>query len=360
MLEARIFTRLDEAAELETAWRALAAGAQTGGAFQGPAFALTWWKHFGGDGNVLLAACFDGDALVGAAPLYRANDRGVRVLQVVGDRHCGDPAWLIGPDRDAEPVCAAILDALGAERWDALRFYGFKDPALSGPLAASAASAGLVPMERSMGGSYFIDLSGCDEAVLAGFSSKLKNTLKKRRRKAEKKGALAFEAKSTMSPDEFRAVLAVERDSWKSEAEFRLNREQAFFGDAFARLSESGELRFSRLLLDDVLAAYLVSLHSARGRVLAYETAYAQACKDASPGSLIHFEEIKALAGLGAAEIDFLGGGEGYKAQWTQTTRPVRELVLLRPGPRARWYGRGYYGLKWWWKERRLRRAAAR
>ena len=349
-LRCRVLSNRSEIRDIEDRWSSLCADSQSGGPFQSPAWCATWWDHFGNASNTpIVVTCEEGADLVGVAPLYRNTERGVRFLQIVGDAESADISWLIRSGVDCEDVVAAMLVALYGSPvpWDAVKLFHIQSGPLRDALLAVARRCKFVPLRRTMGHSKYLDVSKGAEAAGSGVSSKLKNTIKKRRRKAAKMGELKFSTQASISDAEFEMILDVEKKSWKSEAGFRLNTKQDFFREVFRRLGESGQLRYSRLQLNDELVTYLISLLSSDGRVLAYETAYDRSYADISPGTLVHFEEILSLSAGPERELDFLGGGEVYKSEWTNTERPVHELVLARRSLRGILYAWPYVVLKW-------------
>jgi ribosomal protein S18 acetylase RimI-like enzyme len=90
-----------------------------------PAWADAWWATLGGEGELMIVACRDGEELVGVAPLYLTPPRGgalrARELRAIGGGvvvGCG--AILARAGREAE-VRAAVAETIGAEKsWDVL------------------------------------------------------------------------------------------------------------------------------------------------------------------------------------------------------------------------------------------------
>ena len=277
----------------------------------------------------------------------------------MGDRFGAEGALVVDPAAGPAVVRALLGAVFEHVRCDALRLYGVREGPLLAWLIEAAEELGARRARRGMGAAHFVDLSGGYEAVVAGLSSRMKNTLRKKRKRAEARGGLVFTCHERFDPALFGEVLAVERASWKGEGAPRLNARRAFFEDVFRELGDAGALRVGALRQAGALAAYLICLRGPGGRVMAYETAYDRGLGDLSPGTLLHDAMLRALAAEGCREIDFLGGDEVYKADWTtRPPRPVFEVALFRPSFRGR-MAAAYYRVKWAAKRRLAPRAAS-
>ncbi|HEX2571256.1 MAG TPA: GNAT family N-acetyltransferase [Polyangia bacterium] len=89
-----------------------------------PAWVEAWWRSLGGDGELLVVLCREGE-LRGVAPFYVRPPRGgalrVRELGLLGDGVVGASAALLARPEDEPAVAAAVAGALEAERgWDLL------------------------------------------------------------------------------------------------------------------------------------------------------------------------------------------------------------------------------------------------
>lgn len=355
MLTCRIVSQLSDATAYIDRWDLLARHCQSGGPFQGPAWCLTWWKHLGKNAiSCFLLICEQDTDLVAVAPLYLVKEHGLRFLQVMGDTEQADVSWMIGSNVDIESALDAMLARLcqSTYGWDGIKVYHIESAVMMESLRRVARKNGLRALIRKMGDSRYIDFRAGADAVLEGMSSKLRNTIKKGQRKAAQIGRLTFQVSNNMCSSDFADILYIEENSWKRQADFRLNRKREFYEEAFHALAQSGELRVSLLRIDTLPIAYLVSLKDSTGRVMAYETAFHREYGKISAGSLLHYEEIRSLAGETVHEFDFLGGSENYKSEWTNNQRPVYEIVLLRSRLYPFLYGIPYTKLKWFIKER--------
>jgi CelD/BcsL family acetyltransferase involved in cellulose biosynthesis len=102
---------------------------------------------------------------------------------------------------------------------------------------------------------------------------------------------------------------------------------QRFHRDAARRLLAAGLLRMYALRLEGRTAAVFHGF-AARGRTYYYLAGFDPAFERFSPGTLAVGHAIQEAAREGAAEFDFLRGGEAYKYRWGARDRPCYSVRL--------------------------------
>jgi ribosomal protein S18 acetylase RimI-like enzyme len=112
-------------AGLNPAWGALWAASATRPVTLHPAWIEAWWSCLGGEGELVIVACHEGDALVGLAPFYLAPPRGVplrgRELKLIGDRVVGARRAVLVRAGEEPAVLDEAVSALSSEHgWDVL------------------------------------------------------------------------------------------------------------------------------------------------------------------------------------------------------------------------------------------------
>jgi CelD/BcsL family acetyltransferase involved in cellulose biosynthesis len=119
-VRAEVLDRLTPA--LLDPWERLFAADPDATPFSSPAWGQAWLEHWGRDAVPRLVAVYDGDRVVGLAPLALHRHGPVRLLRVLGE----DPSdhWnVLAAERELrEPVTRAVGQALAGARetWDAL------------------------------------------------------------------------------------------------------------------------------------------------------------------------------------------------------------------------------------------------
>lgn len=177
--------------ELRGAWDELA---QTlGRPYAAPGWMLAWWRHAAPAGARLgVAAAWDGDELVGLAPLWRERRAGVQWLRPLAApvSHRSEPLAAPGREGDVAPVMAAAL-AGARPAPDAVAFEAL--PAGSpwpGLLAAEWPGPGRARLEREREVTApHVTLDGGYDAWLAAKSSNFRSQVRRLRRKLEAQGA---------------------------------------------------------------------------------------------------------------------------------------------------------------------------
>ncbi len=110
---------------LDPAWGALWAASATRPVTLHPAWVGAWWETLGGEGELVVVTCRDGDSLVGVAPFYLAPPRGgamrARELKLMGDRVVGARRAVLVRAGEEPAVLDEAVAALAREPgWDVL------------------------------------------------------------------------------------------------------------------------------------------------------------------------------------------------------------------------------------------------
>ena len=102
-------------------------------------------------------------------------------------------------------------------------------------------------------------------------------------------------------------------------------------GDFAAR--GSVDLRIGRM--DGEPAAYQINFDF-DGKIWIYNNAFDRAFASLSPGTILMKRAFEDTFNEGREECDFLRGEEPYKAEWTEKSREVIQLVIRRGSLRSR------------------------
>jgi CelD/BcsL family acetyltransferase involved in cellulose biosynthesis len=108
--------------EIEAGWRNLEAEGHVPTVFQTFDWMECWWKHLGHRGKALLVGIYDGDEIIGIAPLYRYTMRvkGIPIFRMLGVMGAGESdynAFVLKKNRELD-VCLVLLDYLKKIKWD--------------------------------------------------------------------------------------------------------------------------------------------------------------------------------------------------------------------------------------------------
>lgn len=170
------------------------------------------------------------------------------------------------------------------------------------------------------------------EAYLAARPGALRQTIRRKLRRAERDPALGFTL--ARRPDEVAPALAayqeVYRASWKPPEPY-----PAFTPACLAEAAASGVLRLGVLRrADQPLAAqyWILEPCPGEGKVATLlKLAHDETARSLSPGTVLTAWMIRTLLAEGVAALDFGRGDDPYKQLWATGRRQRRGLVLAQP-----------------------------
>lgn len=240
---------------------------------------------------------------------------------------------LVRPDLNEQEISAGLHQlcaqiASTRPRWHGLRLTPLTegDPTLIA-FAQALKNSGFQPFFLRRWENWFAtteNVSGKD--YLAQRPATLRNTIERRTRKAERKGALSFRRFGIDDDlaDGVEAFEAVYDESWK-EAEPN----RAFIPALAEACRSRGALRLGVLYLDEApIAAQLWIVED--GQATIYKLAHDQRHDALSPGSILSAKmSAWVLDDDQANEIDFGMGDEAYKRSWTPEMRHRLTLIAF-------------------------------
>ena len=287
---------------------------------------------------MVLVAVRRGGRLRGVLPLVEERVRlgGVPVLRLRGAANVHSCRFdLVHGRGDAGATGAAAWRALRAERWDALEL---RDVPLGGAalgfVEAARADGYPAGFRESMRTPYVPLAAGTRPAV----DAKFRGNLRRRRRKLEAKGHVAWRRSGEAEAPLLSAFLALERAGWKGRTGTAIaldERTRAFYGRLAAEAAGRGALALHALELDGTPVAVHFGLEH-RGRYFLPKPAYDETHRECSPGQLLVEEVLRDAAARGLHEFDFLGPWMDWKGEWTRHVRPHGFVHVYGKGPAGR------------------------
>ena len=352
---------VNQASELERRrddWEALLGRSGTNQVTQAPFWLLTWWRIFGPlDGRRLVAALFfDGDRLVGLAPLLVRAHRYHRVLafrrlelvatgEPEADEIVSEYLGLVIERGYEDAVVSAFADALAAGRlgaWDELVLSLMDDEAPASALLEPAlARRGLEVTAVRRGTAPYIKLPRDWNGYLAALSGSGRYMVKRSLKEFDKwaGGKARFDQVTTAADLERgqRVLVQLHEARWKAAGQDGVFASQSFrsFHDGILRdLLARGALDLRWLSVGDQPVAVSYSLVW-NNRVQFYQGGRTtEVPKGIRPGIVLHAHAIQAAIAAGRQEYDFLSGASQYKMQMATDTRSLLQVRATRPGYR--------------------------
>jgi len=345
---AQIFQSWDLPATIRAEWEQAAQAYGDRGIFLSPGWLQTWWDVFGKTGHLFIAVLHCGERLKGIFPCWVRNDG---VLCGLANEVYFD---FLLDDLDRETTVDRFMELLRqtglakAHLPSLSRLYG------NGATLLKSLRNTHFPFWTwafSFGAIVDVSCSTWDE-VESSFQSKLRNNLKKGRRKAEKEGQLTFEEVRDRATVEtmLDELFAVEGSGWKAKEGTAISQSDEKL-EWYRRISlwaaEQGSLRIYLLRLNGQLIAFDLALESG-STIFALKTGYDENIATRfSAGNLMRNEVLKALwARPDIAHYDFLGETYPWKLEWTQVTGESIDIFVYPKNVRG-WTG---YILNYGWK----------
>ena len=329
---------LAELAAVRGPWQALAEASAHDTPYVLPAFLLPWIRRLqadaGGHTECRFLAAWDGDSLVGLAPVVQ---REVRRAGLVLLRLRGFPEAAPTPPCDllvrggADGVVEAFLAHwLGQHDWDVLDLPTVPaESAAVGRLVGLAHAAGLRATRTPVLKTYAVPVQGTWDDFHASRSKKTRQNLRRGLRYFEQLGATRFAAyPGELGRDQALAHVAqVVARSWKDHAK-GAGGWNAFLRDVMAEFDQTGHLRLHFLLLDGQAVAYLMDVPF-KNAWYAIHNAYDLRYPLGNAGQLMLAHAIALAHHSGAERYDFTGNKD-YLQRWTQTTRSFEHVRIDR------------------------------
>lgn len=318
--------RLGTLADLQAhrdAWSALASGAPVA---HKPAYVEAAWNSGLCAGDLLILMAYQGDQLVAVWPLYTSRKMSCTTVRHVGNGGREEYAGpLLAPDMDPEPILAALWDAARREG-DLIELYNLD---ADGPADRFFRQ---VPASGRIVGAIVCPITHMNGVVWdAWFATKSKNfrsDLKRKRKRLESAGALAFRRVPAADAEPFaRWCVEVKRlwlDAHKiGESWLRPDEIISFYGGLMDR--DAGVEGFALELDGQVIAGVICLLGG--GICEYYLTVYDERFRDGSPGNLL-IEDLSKWCAQRGLDLDFRFPSYDYKERWSDGHRTVNTIVL--------------------------------
>lgn len=339
----RLETITDRAAlaDLAQPWDALVLSAPGGSPVLSHDFILSWLETYGRRAKLHVTTVWDGDALVGLAPLHEKPTphgalAGLRELRFIGGSDVNSLYldFLVAPGREHD-VLPRLLEGVHASPWCRLRLERLRADACVLPhlqtLCCGRAArrddltdlpCAILPLPDTMAELE----AGMDYAFIASFKRKLKRRMKK------------FQSVRMVDaiPEQEIAVdlehlFRVHTDRWRLKGrggEFQLERKKDFYHRLLPRWQAKGWLVFNKLLLNE--EPHVLGF----GALFQGEFYYMQVgCSPLgleSRAGMLHLHRlVESLLGK-ASRLHFMEGDERYKFLWGAQPHAVRNIHLWR------------------------------
>ena len=301
----------DSLGELAPAWDALVDGSP-----RATPFLCSWWLEAVAAGTPTFVLVFDGDELLGGAPLVEDRRRGVRRyrLATAGSEH--------GLDLVAAPGRTdAIADAVGA--W--LNRPGNRIVDLSGVRADNALASCAPSTARvdTLETAPWFDVPPTFEDYLASRRKKFRQEIRRTARRFDEMGA-RYRVLDTDETEQAIATLERLHDQrWDRRSLFRVYFSQ--FEAAALAGAARGEVRFHEVEVEGEVIASLATIEH-RGTCYFFQVGRNPEPRWSNVGTVLYARVVERACSEGFRNIDLCYGESPSKLLWADHREPVARV----------------------------------
>jgi CelD/BcsL family acetyltransferase involved in cellulose biosynthesis len=308
-------------------WRDLLTDAVFATPFQTPAWAKTWWWHFGKGKRPYWIAFHHGDDLVGLYPMYRTSYPW-RALRPIG---CGQSDYLHPLARKGyqQSVNAYFISHLAEVRdVDLVDIQQLRE-------GSSPAAGDFEPEVQAQ--CLVLELPSDYEQYLGGLSKSLRYDCKRLGKEPFTNGAAKLvDVCSDTTAAAVDSFFELHEKRWKSRWQpgaFATKRLKAFHREVVSALACDGHLRMTLLESEGSAVGVIYGMEVGTTRFF-YQCGFDPSAKALSPGTLLVADAIRKAIDEGCTHFDFMRGDEAYKRRWNpqQSHRNLRYILPLNSG----------------------------
>jgi CelD/BcsL family acetyltransferase involved in cellulose biosynthesis len=294
-----------------------------------------WWRHYQDEGDLRTYVVRRDGVLVGALPLFLRQRRRLRVLEFIGGE-ASALADLLLAEGAGEEIAVQLAARAAASGQDFADLFGLAE----GSRLVTALGAERLELVERVGAPVLDLSSGWEPVYRAKTSRKRRNLHKRRRRQLAELGRL--EVRLARTPDELERALEdafhLHQLRWEGRPDgsgFVTPVGMRFHRDAIQMLAERDVPRIVTLTLDGRPIAFHYYFVFC-GRMYVHRLAFDPAFARLSPGIIATLEAIREAADEGIELVEFLGGEERYKLEFSDRLEPMFQGLGLAASPLGR------------------------
>ena len=300
--------------EFEPEWSSFARNIAGLTPFQLPEWLLTWWSHFGTNGELHALVFRETGSIVGVIPCFLHDWNGVRQMTLIGS---GISDYL-EPALDLRH-CSAILEQLqhhleANSDWDVCEW---QDLSARTPLR-SVASDAFESIASEDAPCTEIRLAGTFEEFRNARPKDLKRNLRRYRQKAEAMGRLEFCVSKEADPELMDALVELHTAKWLKRGQpgmIQANGSAEFLCDVARKFAALDMLRFFTLRFQGKISALIVAFPYGK-TMYGYLSAFHPEHEHLGFGRTLLYEALRNCFENGYKAWNFLRGEEAYKFWW--------------------------------------------
>ncbi len=296
---------------LTSYWAEAGHNLRWGSVFILPAWLRVWWQTFGSGAELYLRAVWQGEKIIGIAPLLIRD----KTASIVGSANiCDYLDFVVTPGKE-DDFFNVLLDDLVQKGISQLDLKPLRpDATVLTDLIAIAQNRKYEVLCHEEGVSIELDLPSTWDEYLATLTKKQRHEVRRKLRRLGEAGNMDYRCVEVSQEagdymDTFLKFFSLSRED---KASFMTTRMESFFRSLTEAMAEIGLLRFGILELDALPVAMIMGFDYNEAMYL-YNSAYDPNYSHLSVGLLSKVLCIKESIHRGRKKWDFLKGGEPYK-----------------------------------------------
>ncbi len=320
--------RQEDLDSLAPEWAALLERTREPVPFLHPTWHRVWLDEFQDGRELLLLAVRDGSALVGVAPLLRAEGR----LSLVGHYSiCDYMDFTVAPEHAAD-VFDALLAVLRGESWAEIELRGLRDDSVTvAELLPRAQAAGFAVECEDEAVAPHVVLPESWEAYQASLNKKDRHELRRKLRRLGELGELQMTAYTRPEDleEHLPVLIRLMVESRGDKAAFMSEQIGRFFHRMASALARDGLVRLYELELNGSAIASVLCFDQRRRLFLynsGYDPQFAQFAVGLGSKAMCLQDAIES----GHSCVDFLRGHEPYKYDLGGKDRQIYKATIRR------------------------------
>ena len=300
---------LEDFDAIHSDWKKLQDESPAGSFFSSPAWSKTWWQQFGSGNKLYLGTVRHEGKLIGVAPLRINGD----VASFIGSSDvCDYLDFVVEPGKE-EGFFGELLDNLKAEGVLHLELAPLRpDSTVIKSLVQVAPRQAWQVSCSKEDASVELDLPATWEDYLQLLSGKQRHELKRKLRRLDEEGELAYRHSTDANPQDVDIFLRLFQISRQDKAAFLTPQMESFFRAAADAMAEQEMLRLNILELNKKPVAATMCFDY-KDTVYLYNSGYEPDYGWLSVGVISKALCIKDSMERNKKRFDFLKGGEAYK-----------------------------------------------
>ncbi len=276
-----------------------------------PSWLRIWWQTFGFGAELYLRAVWQGERIIGIAPLLIKGE----TASIIGSADvCDYLDFVVAPGMEKD-FFSVLLDDLGQKGISHLDLKPLRtDSAVLTHLLAVAKNRKYDVVCNSEGVALELELPSTWDEYLSALTKKQRHEVKRKLRRLWEAGNVDYRYVEVSQEvgDFMGTFLKLFSLSQEEKANFMTTQMESFFRSLAEAMAEIGLLRFGILELDTLPTA-MVMCYDYNDCVYLYNSAYDPNYGYLSVGLLSKVLCIKESIQRGRGKWDFLRGGEPYK-----------------------------------------------